>query len=299
MCAELLTGGLCDLPQQVERDRRCPLAIRQLQPSVEPQVRNPFKAPAKSGEESEWRRIQNRAADEMSGGVGCNSKEEGGEENVESYQGKALPAGMKIKKRGSDEKGRVLEGDGEGEKTTIKTTTTEVETKVKKGDGEEKRDKKRSVSTTNEETPSPNSQKPLGELPQPPVSDAGSKVNTGHSSSPSSSATPSTGEKPNQPLTSAPKDLPKDPQRAPSKTTDPSTSYRSPRGEVEEDDDEVEIVSVKPGKQTTTSLLAPVQKSLTSFPGFRAPPQFKGRQDDPMGLRNLLTTQLQQKKVCL
>lgn len=293
----------------VERNRRNPLVSCQLQPSVMPQDRNPFKASGKSVEESEWRRMQNRAADEVSGGGGgggSNSQEEeGGEENVVSYQGKALPAGMKIKKRGSDEKGCVLEGDGE--KTT--TTTTEVERKDKKCDGEEKREKKRSVSTTDEETPSLNSQKPLRDLPQPlpgTISAAGSKVNSGRSSSPcltapSSSATSTAGEKPNQPLPSASKCPPKEPQRAPSKTTYPSTSYRSPCREEEEDesDDDVEIVSVKPGKQTTTSLLAPIQKSLTSFQGFQALPQVKGQQDDPMGMRNLLTTQLQQKKATL
>ncbi|CAL8267295.1 unnamed protein product [Lota lota] len=305
---------------EVERDRRCPLASRQLQTSVVPQVRNPFKASGKSGEESEWKRIQSGAGDGMRGGReeqgggrvmgggGSNSGKEDGGENVESYLGKALPAGMKIKKRGSDEKECCPKSDGE----KTKTTTTEVETKDKRGAREEKKEKNRSVSTCNGETPSPNSQNPLGDLPQQPpglISTAGSKVNSEDSSSPcltepSRSALPPKGEKPNQSLNSAPKDPREDPQPARSKTIDPLTSCHSLRGEKEKEeeddgDDDVQIVSVKPGKQTTSPLLAPVQKTLTSFPGFRAVPQVKGQQEDPRALQNLLINQLQQKKTTL
>ncbi|CAL8240466.1 unnamed protein product [Merluccius merluccius] len=297
------------------------ISDRQLQPSFVPQVRNPFKAPGSRGEESEWRRIQSGEGNGVrgggveeqgggrrggggggGGGGGSNSEEEeGGEETADSYRGKTLPAGMKIKKRGSDEKGRGPEADGE--KTT---TTTEVETKDKKGEREEKKDKKRSVSTTNEEVSSPNSQNPLGHLPQPlpePVRSAGSKVNSDDGSlprltEPSRSAIPSTGEKHKKSLTSDPRE---EPQPAPGETADPATSCHSPRGEEvegdDDDDDDVQIVSVK--EPTTISPLAAVQKTLTSFAGFRAAPQVKGQQDDPQGLRNLLTTQLQQKKATL
>uniref|UniRef100_A0A8C5BBF0 Transcription termination factor 2 n=1 Tax=Gadus morhua TaxID=8049 RepID=A0A8C5BBF0_GADMO len=305
------------LSRQGERDRRSPLVSRQMQPSVLPPVRNPFKASEKSGQESEWRRIQSGAADGMrgrreeqdeggrTGRGGSSSDEEDGGENVESYRGKALPAGMKIKKRGSDKKGC----SADGEKT--RTMTTEVEPKDKRCDGEGKKERIRSGSTYNVETPSPNSQNPLGDLPQPPlglISAAGSKVNSVDSSSPRltdppRSALPTTGEKPNRSPDPAPKDPREDPQPARSETTNPLTSCHSPRGEEEEaedddDDDDVQIVSVKPGKQTTSPPLALVQKTLTAFPGFKAAPQVKGQPDDPRGLQNLLLNQLQQKKVC-
>ncbi|XP_030199766.1 transcription termination factor 2 [Gadus morhua] len=301
-----------------ERDRRSPLVSRQMQPSVLPPVRNPFKASEKSGQESEWRRIQSGAADGMrgrreeqdeggrTGRGGSSSDEEDGGENVESYRGKALPAGMKIKKRGSDKKGC----SADGEKT--RTMTTEVEPKDKRCDGEGKKERIRSGSTYNVETPSPNSQNPLGDLPQPPlglISAAGSKVNSVDSSSPRltdppRSALPTTGEKPNRSPDPAPKDPREDPQPARSETTNPLTSCHSPRGEEEEaedddDDDDVQIVSVKPGKQTTSPPLALVQKTLTAFPGFKAAPQVKGQPDDPRGLQNLLLNQLQQKKATL
>uniref|UniRef100_A0A8C5BM89 Transcription termination factor 2 n=1 Tax=Gadus morhua TaxID=8049 RepID=A0A8C5BM89_GADMO len=306
------------LSRQGERDRRSPLVSRQMQPSVLPPVRNPFKASEKSGQESEWRRIQSGAADGMrgrreeqdeggrTGRGGSSSDEEDGGENVESYRGKALPAGMKIKKRGSDKKGC----SADGEKT--RTMTTEVEPKDKRCDGEGKKERIRSGSTYNVETPSPNSQNPLGDLPQPPlglISAAGSKVNSVDSSSPRltdppRSALPTTGEKPNRSPDPAPKDPREDPQPARSETTNPLTSCHSPRGEEEEaedddDDDDVQIVSVKPGKQTTSPPLALVQKTLTAFPGFKAAPQVKGQPDDPRGLQNLLLNQLQQKKATL
>lgn len=76
----------------------------------------------------------------------------------------------------------------------------------------------------------------------------------------------------------------------PSQSTD---SHRSRKCQ-DEDDDDVVLVSVK-----TTAPKSPataVQKTLTTYPGFQPSSKIK-TQNDPRGLRDLLTAQLQQKKV--
>lgn len=65
-----------------------------------------------------------------------------------------------------------------------------------------------------------------------------------------------------------------------------------------EQDDDVVLVSVKPAAQKAPPHSA-VQKTLTTFPGFQPASKLKNPQDDPRGLRNLLTSQLQQKKATL
>uniref|UniRef100_A0A8C7CFY2 Transcription termination factor 2 n=1 Tax=Oncorhynchus kisutch TaxID=8019 RepID=A0A8C7CFY2_ONCKI len=68
----------------------------------------------------------------------------------------------------------------------------------------------------------------------------------------------------------------------------------------DEDDDDVQFVSVQPGTQTTTQVPVPlVQKALTSFPGFQPASQFKGQREDPRALHSQLTAQLKQKKATL
>ncbi|CAL1581631.1 unnamed protein product [Knipowitschia caucasica] len=69
------------------------------------------------------------------------------------------------------------------------------------------------------------------------------------------------------------------------------TSYRE-RPQEPEDEDEVVLVSVLPPPQK-----APIQKALTTFPGFQKAP--KPPSGDSQGLRSLLSSQLQQKKATL
>lgn len=75
-----------------------------------------------------------------------------------------------------------------------------------------------------------------------------------------------------------------------------STESSSARNHQEDDDDDVLLVSVKPATKKSPPASA-VQKTLTAFPGFQPASKVKGQQDDPRGLRNMLTAQLQQKKV--
>ncbi|XP_030643449.1 transcription termination factor 2 [Chanos chanos] len=65
----------------------------------------------------------------------------------------------------------------------------------------------------------------------------------------------------------------------------------------DDDDDEVQLISVQPGPQKTS--VAPLQKTLTSYPGFQTAPKDKGQHSDPRTLHSQLTAQLKQKKATL
>lgn len=65
-----------------------------------------------------------------------------------------------------------------------------------------------------------------------------------------------------------------------------------------DDDEEVVLVSVKPAT-TKSPPVSAVQKTLTTFPGFQPASKVKDPQGDPQGLRNLFSSQLKQKKVRL
>uniref|UniRef100_A0A7N6BWE5 Transcription termination factor 2 n=1 Tax=Anabas testudineus TaxID=64144 RepID=A0A7N6BWE5_ANATE len=108
-----------------EKEKRNPLSDTQPQPSCLPPARNPFKAPGKTDKDSEWRKMQCGGSDDKrqeKKNSEKSNKAEGKEsyqkENVESvragveeekldssdtYRGKQLPPGMKLKKRVSGE----------------------------------------------------------------------------------------------------------------------------------------------------------------------------------------------------
>ncbi|XP_061774233.1 transcription termination factor 2 isoform X2 [Nerophis ophidion] len=81
-----------------------------------PPVRNPFKAPEKTCEDSEWKRMQH-AHTEQKGGEEVARREGEGKENVEkksasegqgklvTHRGQQLPAGMTLKKKSSEQEG--------------------------------------------------------------------------------------------------------------------------------------------------------------------------------------------------
>ncbi|XP_057709252.1 transcription termination factor 2 isoform X2 [Corythoichthys intestinalis] len=82
---------------------------KQAQASCLPTVRNPFKAPEKVDQESEWRKMQKES--ESKDKIEKKSKGEEGEDEKEvrpvtdeMYKGKRLPAGMKLKKISVDKK---------------------------------------------------------------------------------------------------------------------------------------------------------------------------------------------------
>ncbi|XP_042351033.1 transcription termination factor 2 [Plectropomus leopardus] len=282
-----------------EKEKRNPLSDTQLQPSGLPPVRNPFKAPAKTDKDSEWRRMQHGEGDEESKEKDseANHKAAGREscqkENVESakvkdddkgkpdssdfYRGKQLPLGMKLKKRVSDEERSSPKANGE-EKTTEKVQDKTEENRTEQGEAEN------TTSTSSVKTVKPvkinqTSQNPQRDSPQQPSKDDTSPVKqTGDTVKESNSKSV---------LSSNTRD---------SISTKPSQSESSQtKINQDDDDDDVVVVSVKPATQKTPPVSA-VQKTLTDFAGFQPASQVKGQQN---GLHSLLTAQLKQKKATL
>lgn len=75
-------------------------------------------------------------------------------------------------------------------------------------------------------------------------------------------------------------------------------TVKSPFGDwSDDDDDDVQLVSVQPGSQQTSVPAASLQKTLTSYPGFQLTSKGKSQEEDPGALHSQLTAQLKQKKV--
>ncbi|XP_059417696.1 transcription termination factor 2 [Carassius carassius] len=71
-------------------------------------------------------------------------------------------------------------------------------------------------------------------------------------------------------------------------------------GEWSDEEDDVQLVSVHPPtQQSVPTPAAPVQKTLTSYPGFQPASKVQGRSEDPRALHSHLTAQLKQKKATL
>lgn len=288
---------------QPEKGKTNPLSDTQLQPSCLPPVRNPFKAPGKKDEDSEWRRMQS-GADEEKRKEGSDSephpqageKESYQKENLEHvraekepkssstemYRGKQLPEGMKLKKRVSVEQNIPQVKSVEN----MKDKRTEAHTEP--GEAEQKVFTS-SVKAVHPEKINQTAQDPHQDLPRQPTVDKTCLEQsdpTVSKSSPSASGTKAT----------------KDSDNTRSHTSNKPTQATESRhtGEHQDDDDDedddVLLVSVKPAVQKSPPVSA-VQKTLTAFPGFQPASRVKGPQQDPQGLHSLLTSQLQQKKV--
>uniref|UniRef100_A0A668AUX7 Transcription termination factor 2 n=1 Tax=Myripristis murdjan TaxID=586833 RepID=A0A668AUX7_9TELE len=328
---EVLSFALL-LSLQPDKEKRNPLSSRQLQPSCLPPVRNPFKAPGKTDKDSEWRRVQSGGDKERRGEEDDDSrasrKVEGGESDQKSdvesrnageekeeksklnpshtYAGKPLPPGMKIKKRVSDE-----ERNRES-KTEVETQDKSKESRKAERDGEEKH------STSSVKSPQADETRETSKDPH--------KDSTLQSTAASKAAEINSGKEADAEMKKTPRDTaatqtPAQPDAAPAKDRQdkprPDSRHDKPQntdakgskgskvttqfGEFSDDggdDDDVQFVSAKPAAQKTPPVTA-VQKTLTSFPGFQPASQVKGQQDDPQGLRSLLSAQLKQKKTTL
>ncbi|KAG7240404.1 hypothetical protein INR49_026975 [Caranx melampygus] len=284
-----------------DKEKRNPLSDTHLQPSSLPPVRNPFKAPSKLDNESEWKKMQNGGVNEKgredkdskaskrSEGRESNQKENvqsgGGaavEEGGDTYRGKQLPPGMKVKKRVSDEERRSPKGNSVEEKTEEENA--------------EQRKSDRAVSTSAvsadcSEKTNQTSQDPHKHSPQKPTAAEARQVKE---------ADPSVRKSGSKSAPSSSTMAYRDPDNTKSPTCDKPTQSESKNHQHsnKDDDDDVVLVSVKPPAQKTPPAAA-VQKPLTSFQGFQPASKVKGQQQDPKGLHNLLTVQLQQKKATL
>ncbi|XP_069011139.1 transcription termination factor 2 isoform X2 [Embiotoca jacksoni] len=296
-----------------EKEKRSPLCHTQLQPSCLPPVRNPFKAPSKTDKDSEWRRMQCRGHDEKDSGAG--HKAEGGQrcqkENVEdkgacggggqeeegklntsdTYQGKQLPPGMKVKKRISNEESSSPK-ENSVEKITGKTQDKAEKNHIKQG-AAEKKISTSSIKAVHPEKSSQTSPDPHKDSSLQPADgktclakQTNNKVKESTSKLPSSSTTQTSRDSVNT----------RNPRS--DKPTQSESSQTKKHQDHDDDDDDVVVVSVKPAVQKTPPV-STVQKTLTTFPGFQPTAKVKGQVADPKGLQSLLTTQLKQKKATL
>uniref|UniRef100_A0A8C7PY90 Transcription termination factor 2 n=1 Tax=Oncorhynchus mykiss TaxID=8022 RepID=A0A8C7PY90_ONCMY len=269
-----------NVPWTPEAEKRSPLSDRQLQPSSLPPERNPFKAPGKTDQTSEWKRLQ-----------------DGGRlEDEKSWRDKQLPAGMKIKKRVS----------GEENKESSETSPEEKEKTVK-----EMKDKNKNSNKDSQRE----AEKSNNSSPKPQDTEDPHKASKGHHGyyprePPTNSLKESGKHAGKKPSTDRMKSNPSDPNGTTSKDAQAHKSTEKTKTPIpqsdkpwrcdEDDDDDVQFVSVQPGTQTTSLVPVPlVQRALTSFPGFQPASQVKGQREDPRALHSQLTAQLKQKKATL
>lgn len=215
-------------------------------------------------------------------GAGAEEEEEAKLSSWDTYRGKQLPPGMKLKKR--VEERNSPKGNGV-ENMSDKVKDKSIENHTEPGEAE-KMISTSNVKAVHSEKINQTSQDPHKDSPQQPTdgktcleqSDPTVKE-TVSKSSPSGS-------------TQATRDSDNTRHHTSHKPTQSSQTKKH----QDDDDDDVVLASVKPAAQKTPPVSA-VQKTLTSFPGFQPVSKVKCQQEDPKGLRSLLTTQLQQKKV--
>ncbi|MCJ8732393.1 hypothetical protein PDJAM_G00210880 [Pangasius djambal] len=314
------------------------LSENKKQHSSLPPVRNPFKAPGKADKTSEWKMIQERETDKRevktleksvenesskksnndeihnkkaekesdgqrnSNGANAREGEAMSSAHSESWRDKKLPPGMKIRKRSSDE----------DKKLHSSSEVTANRSEATKGSYSSSKCESVNEQQTEKETKSQNPQShDKGERAAPRQSPK--EKTEGHSPHLTSRKT-STSNTDSQPG-SIPKNTPeKDSQASPGSASEgvsaslkpvinnpQKKTVKSPFGDWSgDDDDDVQLVSVQPGSQQTSSVpAAPLQKTLTSYPGFQLMSKDKGQEEDPRALHNHLTAQLKQKKATL
>uniref|UniRef100_A0A671NX52 Transcription termination factor 2 n=1 Tax=Sinocyclocheilus anshuiensis TaxID=1608454 RepID=A0A671NX52_9TELE len=283
---------------QKDPEKRADLSDKDLQSSSLTPVRNPFKVKTKHNKSSECKRDPDAAKDrdEISGenkhvngkyhgsakkkeersktevegnnrngsdghsGLNREGKDSGGSE---SWRNKTLPAGMKIKKRVSnDERLRSKAEDGacpESPNSVNESVQRPSESKTSLKDQQEKKPTK------------------TGSSPQIP--------------SKSSSACDKKASVENET---------KDDHSNKQSTANLKSSNIARFGEWSDEEDDVQLVSVQPPTQQSAPTSAtPVQKTLTSFPGFQPASKVQGRSEDPRALHSHLSAQLKQKKATL
>uniref|UniRef100_A0A8C9Y7P5 Transcription termination factor 2 n=1 Tax=Sander lucioperca TaxID=283035 RepID=A0A8C9Y7P5_SANLU len=296
------------VPWTPEKGKRNPLSDTQLQPSCLPPVQNPFKVSSKTDKDSEWRRMQRGGGDEKrtefkdseasqkaesregcqkenveSVDAGVEEEEAGKLNSAESYRGKQLPPGMKLKKRVSDEERNSIKANN------VEKMTDTVQDKTKENQKAEKRISNSSVKAVHPEKTDQTSQNSHKDPPHQPTNGKTCLV------------------EPTDPTVkksitkSAPASRSSDTTRnlASTKPTQSESSQtKIHQDDDDDDDDDVVVVSVKPATQKTPPVTA-IQKTLTNFAGFQPGSKMKVQQEVPKGMHSLLTAQLQQKKATL
>uniref|UniRef100_A0A8C7CJB2 Transcription termination factor 2 n=1 Tax=Oncorhynchus kisutch TaxID=8019 RepID=A0A8C7CJB2_ONCKI len=281
----------------------------------------------------EKERLHKSVGKESEHGRGMEEEERGMSSPSESWRDTQLPAGMKIKKRVSGEENKESSETSPEEK---EKTVKEMKDKNKNSNKDSQREAEKSNNSSpkpqNTEDPHKASKGRQGYYQREPPTNslkesgkhAGKKPSTDRKKSNPSDPNGTTSKDAQAPKSTEKTKTPipqsdKPAQRLSTPTTEQdkeaekiaaSSSQQNQDkshcgnqfGEwrCDEDDDDVQFVSVQPGTQTTTQVPVPlVQKALTSFPGFQPASQFKGQREDPRALHSQLTAQLKQKKATL
>ncbi|KAA0715342.1 Transcription termination factor 2 [Triplophysa tibetana] len=307
------------------------------QPSILPPVRNPFKLtnkldkpqckadPDKAMHKEEVKRdnthvnIEDHAKTENEGGNAKSTETErriegqgglngeGGNGAVsDSWRSKKLPAGMKIRKRVSDD-----ERHGESAEDTKcpeSPNGAEESTSVQK------------LAEKASESCSIKGQKGMKSTATGSSSQSASKSSCGLDKKtaveneaeedviPNKQSSDKTQSKSKPTPSSTLQDLPNSekPTYNDQKTEPNHSQEKGHKGVVSSqfgewsDDDDVQVVSVHPApQQSTRTPTAPVQKTLTSYIGFQPASKVKGQSEDPVAIHSHLTAQLKQKKSTL
>uniref|UniRef100_A0A3P9JC95 Transcription termination factor 2 n=1 Tax=Oryzias latipes TaxID=8090 RepID=A0A3P9JC95_ORYLA len=261
-----------------EKENRIPPLNTQLQPSCIPPVRNPFKAPGKMYKDSDWKKMEVAGHKESEKkNMKTSHMTEGGEsfrkeiaEKLNTYQGKTLPQGMKIKKRTSGEDSS--KADSIEKTTAVITEKTEkklegAHNKTSTSSTEVQPDKMNQVSSDVHKSLQTSDKALPGNQTDPPVQRSVTE------SKPSNSSHAS---------------------RSPGCVAILDEDSEESRSNRDETYDDVVFVSEKPASQKTTPTSA-IQKTITNFPGF----QCVAKQGGPKERLNLLSVQLKQKKATL
>lgn len=192
------------------------------------------------------------------------------------HRGKQLPVGMKVKKRISDEESLKENGVQNGAERV----------KAKSRESNSRTEEDASITVSNVE---PVHRDEESQASQNPPKDKNQTTGLPMKKSLSKSL-PKCGSQAQE----------KDSENTEDQTSEclsqPTEANRAKDHQEDTDDDEVVLVSVKPAEVKSPPVSA-VQKTLTAFPGFQPASKVKSQQEDPRGLRNLLTSQLKQKKV--
>ncbi|XP_038158587.1 transcription termination factor 2 isoform X1 [Cyprinodon tularosa] len=266
-----------------EKERRSPLTDSQLQPSCIPHVRNPFKAPGMTEKTSDRRNSQSVGREGKDGekktvteNHNAEGKQGSHKENVEAsgssetYRGKLLPPGLKLKKRVSSEESNNSKAEGDDK------AAERIRGSSEKDSAEELKEEK-TISTPEITVDVNRSQK---------ISQTGPDLQRNKPQKEAESRSVSRAEPVAENAGSAPSSSQASREVVPAAVKPHKTEA------CQDEDDDVVLVSVKPASQKTPPASA-VQKTITSFPGFQPAAA------DPKGMQRLLSAQLQQKKATL
>ncbi|KAK7168900.1 hypothetical protein R3I93_005025 [Phoxinus phoxinus] len=330
--------------REKDPERRTDLSDKDLQSSSLTPVRNPFKVKTKQDKSSEHRRDPD--AEKNRGEVKGENKHVNGEDHgsakkkegrfkttemegnnkngpvsqsvldsegkdsggSESWRTKKLPAGMKIKKRVSDDERPKSTTEDETcpeSPNSVKESVqgpAESETSIKVPQEQKPTKKTGSSAQSPSKSSSGRDKKPSVE--NKTKDDCSNKQSTSNSKS-ATDKTQSLESKSQSHSCSTLRDVPvsEKPSALNVQKTGPNQSQEKDQkgiarfGEWSDEDDDVQLVSVQPPtQQSAPTPAAPVQKTLTSYPGFQPASKDQGQCED---LHSHLTAQLKQKKATL